>query len=169
MSAVLSPPDPFAALNAQQRRAVLHGRGDVPAPPLLVIAGAGSGKTLTLASRVARLVLDGADPQRIMLLSFSRRAAQDLQRRVGRLLHQVLGFGATQRAPTLPWSGTFHSVGARLLREHAEQIGLPPHFTILDRGDSEDLLGWCATTAAGRRRTSVFRSRAPAWRSTRAW
>lgn len=68
MSAVLSPPDPFAELNAQQRQAVLHGRGDPCAPPLLLIAGAGSGKTLTLAARVARLVLDGADPQRVMLL-----------------------------------------------------------------------------------------------------
>ncbi len=133
-------PDPFASLNDEQRQAVFHGR-DGTAPPLLIIAGAGSGKTLTLAARVARLVLDGADPQRMLLLSFSRRAAQDLQRRVGRVLHQALGFGATQRAPELPWAGTFHSVGARLLREYAERIGLNPAFTIADRGDSEDLLG----------------------------
>ena len=110
-------------------------------PPLLIIAGAGSGKTLTLAARVARLVLDGADPQRILLLSFSRRAAQSLQRRVGRMLHQALGFGATQPPPALPWSGTFHGVGARLLRDYAPRIGLNPAFTIADRGDSEDLLG----------------------------
>ena len=76
-----------------------------------------------------------------MLLSFSRRAASDLQRRVGRTLHQALGYGATQRAPDLPWAGTFHSVAARLLREHAARIGLNPFFTIADRGDSEDLLG----------------------------
>ena len=138
-----SPAGPFDALNDEQRAAVFHGReavADGP-PPLLIIAGAGSGKTLTLASRVARLVLDGADPQRIMLLSFSRRAAQSLERRVGRLLHQALGFGATQSPPALPWSGTFHSVGARLLRDHAPRIGLSPAFTIADRGDSEDLLG----------------------------
>jgi len=134
--------DPFAALNDEQRAAVLHGRGAAGGPPpLLIIAGAGSGKTLTLASRVARLVLDGADPQRILLLSFSRRAAQSLERRVGRLLHQALGFGATQPPPALPWSGTFHGVGARLLRDYAPRIGLEAGFTIADRGDSEDLLG----------------------------
>jgi DNA helicase-2/ATP-dependent DNA helicase PcrA len=85
------PADPFASLNAEQRRAVEHG-----STPLLVIAGAGTGKTLTLAARVARLVLDGADPQRLLLLTFSRRAAQEMQRRAGRLLHQALGLRATQ-------------------------------------------------------------------------
>ena len=135
--------DPFDGLNNEQRSAVFHGReaGTEGPPPLLIIAGAGSGKTLTLAARVARLVLDGADPQRILLLSFSRRAAQSLQRRVGRLLHQALGLGATQPPPALPWSGTFHGVGARLLRDYAPRIGLDPAFTIADRGDSEDLLG----------------------------
>jgi DNA helicase II / ATP-dependent DNA helicase PcrA len=135
--------DPFDSLNDEQRQAVFHGRetGAAGPPPLLIVAGAGSGKTLTLAARVARLVLDGADPQRILLVSFSRRAAQSLQRRVGLMLHQALGFGATQPPPALPWSGTFHSVGARLLRDYAPRIGLNPAFTIADRGDSEDLLG----------------------------
>jgi DNA helicase-2/ATP-dependent DNA helicase PcrA len=133
--------DPFASLNHEQRLAVFHGQGAADAPPLLVIAGAGSGKTQTLAARVARLVMDGADPQRVLLLSFSRRAAADLQRRVGSLLHQALGFGATQQAPTLPWAGTFHGVAARLLRELAPRIGLNPFFTIADRSDSEDLMG----------------------------
>ena len=138
-------PDPFAALNAQQRSAVEHGLVDGAPPaipgPMLVIAGAGSGKTMTLASRVARLVLAGADPQRILLLTFSRRAAQEMQRRVGRVLHQALGFASTQRAPQLRWAGTFHGIGARLLREYALQIGLAENFTIQDRGDSEDLMG----------------------------
>lgn len=124
-------------LNDAQRAAVAHGGG-----PLLVIAGAGSGKTLTLAARVARLVRDGADPQRILLLSFSRRAAQELSRRAGRLLHQALGLPPTTRAPLLPWAGTFHGVGARLLREHAAAIGLSPNFSVIDRGDAEDLMGW---------------------------
>ena len=136
-----APADPFATLNDEQRAAVFHGAGDAP-PPLLIVAGAGSGKTFTLASRVARLVLDGADPQRILLLSFSRRAAASLQQRVGRLLHQALGLRGTQPAPVLHWSGTFHSVAARLLREQAARIGLHPDFTIADRGDSEDLMGW---------------------------
>ena len=74
--------------------------------PLLVLAGAGSGKTLTLAARVARLVLDGADPNRLLLLTFSRRASQEMVQRVGRVLHQALGLRATQPAPVLPWAGT---------------------------------------------------------------
>jgi DNA helicase-2/ATP-dependent DNA helicase PcrA len=134
-------PDPFATLNAEQRAAVEHGIGNEFAPPLLVIAGAGTGKTMTLASRVARLVLDGADPQRILLLTFSRRAAQAMEHRCGRVLHAALGFSATQRAPGLPWAGTFHSIAARLLREAAGAIGLSPQFTIHDRGDAEDLMG----------------------------
>ncbi len=128
-------------LNPEQRTAVAHGRGDARAPALLLIAGAGSGKTTTLAARVARLVLDGADPQRIVLLSFSRRAAQDLQRRVGAALAQALRLPPAQPAPALAWAGTFHSVGARLLREYARHIGLASDFSVLDRGDSEDLLG----------------------------
>jgi len=136
-------PDPFASLNTEQRAAVEHGL-DAPGlqgSALLVIAGAGSGKTLTLASRVTRLVLAGADPQRILLLTFSRRAAKEMERRVGRVLHQALGFASTQQPPALHWSGTFHGIGARLLRDYAAQIGLNDHFTILDRGDAEDLLG----------------------------
>jgi len=129
--------DPFAELNDAQRAAVEHGGA-----PLLVIAGAGTGKTMTLAARVARLVLDGADPQRLLLLTFSRRAAQSMAQRAGRLLHAALGLRATQDAPALPWAGTFHSVGARLLREYAASIGLATQFTVLDRGDAEDLMGW---------------------------
>jgi len=139
---LVPPADPFAALNDEQRAAVDHGMANEPDGPLLVIAGAGTGKTMTLAARVARLVLAGADPNRLLLLTFSRRAAQEMERRAGRLLHAALGFRSTQQAPSLPWSGTFHAVGARLLREHAGSIGLAPQFTILDRGDAEDLMGW---------------------------
>ena len=128
--------DPFAQLNPQQRAAVQHGNS-----PLLVLAGAGSGKTHTLAARVARLVLDGADPQRLLLLTFSRRAAQEMVQRAGRLLHAALGLRATQAPPVLPWAGTFHAIGARLLRQYAAPIGLDPQFSILDRSDAEDLLG----------------------------
>ena len=149
------PTDPFASLNHAQRAAVEHGIGigsgindtsvtritRITNGPLLVIAGAGSGKTLTLASRVARLVLAGADPNRVLLLTFSRRAAAEMALRVGRVLHGALGYAATQRAPSLPWAGTFHGVGARLLRELAPRIGLAENFTIQDRGDSEDLMG----------------------------
>lgn len=142
LSSQPSPPaDPWSTLNPEQRQAVEHGLDDPQAPGLLVIAGAGSGKTLTLASRVARLVLAGVDPQRVLLLTFSRRAALEMERRVGQVLGQALGLSSVQRPPALPWAGTFHSVGARLLREHAGRIGLSEQFTLLDRGDAEDLMG----------------------------
>jgi len=133
----------LGALNPQQRLAVEHGvphDGGAGRGPLLVIAGAGSGKTNTLAHRVAHLVFSGADPRRILLLTFSRRAAAEMERRAGQVLSRNIAPGTSQRPPTLPWSGTFHSIGARLLREYAERIGLNPSFTIHDRGDSEDLL-----------------------------
>ena len=132
-------------LNEAQLRAVRHGGGAAAAPPLLVIAGAGSGKTSTLAHRVAHLVQGGVDPQRLLLLTFSRRAAAELERRVARVLQAQLGGprGAMSgdRPPVFEWAGTFHAVGARILRECAEQVGLAPNFTIHDRGDSEDLMG----------------------------
>jgi DNA helicase II / ATP-dependent DNA helicase PcrA len=128
----------LAALNPEQRRAVEYGIND-PAP-LLVVAGAGSGKTNTLAHRVAHLIVQGADPRRIMLLTFSRRAAVEMTRRVERIAAHVLPDRARLVADALTWSGTFHAVGARLLREHAEQIGLDRAFTIHDREDSADLI-----------------------------
>lgn len=140
MSAVLTRPDPFASLNPQQRQAVEHGVAEPDGRALLVIAGAGSGKTMTLAHRVARLVMAGADPQRVLLLTFSRRAAHEMERRVGRTLHQALALPTSTRPPSLPWAGTFHGIGARLLREYAPAIGLPERFSILDRADAEDLM-----------------------------
>ena len=126
-------------LNAEQRQAVEYGvnaGGAINAGPLLVIAGAGSGKTKTLAHRAAHLVVNGVDPQRILLLTFSRRAAEEMIRRVERITRAALGAGDID----LPWAGTFHAVGARLLREFANHIGLKPSFTILDRSDAADLM-----------------------------
>jgi DNA helicase-2/ATP-dependent DNA helicase PcrA len=131
----------LAELNPQQRRAVEHGCGALSeSPPLLIIAGAGSGKTNTLAHRVAHLVVSGADPRRIMLLTFSRRAATEMQRRVERIMTKALGPNAGAMTDALAWSGTFHAMGARLLREYAADIGLDPAFTIHDREDSADLM-----------------------------
>ncbi len=138
-----TPDDYLASLNPEQRRAVEHGvesRSSRVAGPLLVIAGAGSGKTNTLAYRVAHLISSGADPQRILLLTFSRRSAAEMERRVGRILNQVLRVSPSSRAPAFRWSGTFHSVGARLLREYAPRIALHESFSVHDRTDSEDLL-----------------------------
>ena len=129
-------------LNPEQRRAVEHGitDGALPTGPLLVIAGAGSGKTNTLTHRVAHLLANGADPYRMLLMTFSRRAATDLSRRAERICAQALGDRVGVIAAGLPWAGTFHSVGARLLREYAPQIGIQPDFSIHDREDSADLM-----------------------------
>ncbi|WP_292238482.1 ATP-dependent helicase, partial [Mesorhizobium sp.] len=129
----------LARLNDEQRLAVVHGDGKVAAP-LLVIAGAGSGKTSTLAHRVAHLIVKGADPRRILLMTFSRRAAAEMAKRVERIAGEVLGRDAAIIADALSWAGTFHGIGARLLRDYAEQIGLDPAFTIHDREDSADLM-----------------------------
>jgi DNA helicase-2/ATP-dependent DNA helicase PcrA len=128
-------------LNAEQRRAVEHGHGAYDTTPaLLIIAGAGSGKTNTLAHRVAHLIVNGADPRRMMLLTFSRRAAAEMQRRVERIATQALGSKAGIMTDALAWSGTFHAIGARLVREYALDIGLTREFTIHDREDSADLM-----------------------------
>jgi DNA helicase-2/ATP-dependent DNA helicase PcrA len=134
----------LASLNEAQRAAVEFGVGrDAAASlpgPLLVIAGAGSGKTNTLAHRVAHLIANGADPGRILLLTFSRRAAVEMTRRVDRIVGHMAKGNRGAVIGALAWSGTFHSVGARLLREYAGRIGLAPGFTIHDREDSADLL-----------------------------
>ncbi|MGJ7042213.1 DNA helicase-2/ATP-dependent DNA helicase PcrA [Shinella sp. BE166] len=130
-------------LNDGQRAAVEHGVGlsnGQIGGPLLIIAGAGSGKTNTLAHRVAHLIVNGADPRRILLMTFSRRAASEMARRVQRICRQVLGDNAAIMTDALAWAGTFHGIGARLLRMYAEQIGLNVDFTIHDREDSADLM-----------------------------
>ncbi|RWB30813.1 MAG: ATP-dependent helicase [Mesorhizobium sp.] len=129
----------LAKLNAEQCIAVEHGDGKV-AGPLLVIAGAGSGKTSTLAHRVAHLIVRGADPRRILLMTFSRRAASEMAKRVERIAGEVLGRDASIITDALSWAGTFHGIGARLLRDYALEIGLDPAFTIHDREDSADLM-----------------------------
>ncbi|MFQ5667724.1 MAG: ATP-dependent helicase [Candidatus Binatia bacterium] len=139
-------------LNPAQRAAVEHGviSGGAarPGPPLLVIAGAGSGKTKTLAHRVAHLILNGAHPHRLLLLTFTRRAAQEMTRRANRILARACsgsasGGNARSRragAARIHWSGTFHAVANRLLRLHAASVGLDPSFTVLDRSDAADLM-----------------------------
>ena len=137
---MLASPAYLDKLNPEQRRAVEHGAGTAAPGPLLVIAGAGSGKTNTLAHRVAHLIVCGADPRRILLMTFSRRAAGEMRRRVERIAAQVMGQSAGVVTDALSWAGTFHGIGARLLREHAVEIGLDPAFTIHDREDSADLM-----------------------------
>ena len=115
-------------LNPEQRSAVLHDGGH-----LLIVAGAGSGKTRTLACRVARLLVGGTPPERILLLTFSRRAAREMLHRAGQL--------AEAEGARRVWGGTFHAVANRLLRQHGAAVGLRSGFTVLDQGDNADLLG----------------------------
>jgi DNA helicase-2/ATP-dependent DNA helicase PcrA len=137
----------FARLNAAQREAATFGepapgRG-VRASPLLVIAGAGTGKTSTLAHRVAHLLLEGVAPERLLLLTFSRRAAIEMTRRAQQVVAEVLQSARNAAAPAslrLQWSGTFHAIGNRLIREYAGRLGLDPSFSVLDRSDAADLM-----------------------------
>ena len=134
-------PQLLQSLNPQQRAAVMHGDA-----PLLIIAGAGTGKTTTLANRVAWQIVSGTDPARLLLLTFTRRAAAEMLRRVEQILVQL--DPATVKDPSICQrssirriaGGTFHSVATNVLRRYGNQIGLHPDFTILDRSDSEDLM-----------------------------
>jgi DNA helicase-2/ATP-dependent DNA helicase PcrA len=136
--------DYLGMLNPAQRLAAEFGervdeRG-FSSGPLLVIAGAGTGKTMTLAHRVAHLVIEGVDPERILLLTFTRRAAEEMTRRVETIVRASAPDRAALPAGGLPWAGTFHSVGNRLLRRFAHNLGLDPGFSVLDRGDAADML-----------------------------
>ncbi len=136
-------------LNGPQRKAVTFGE---PLPdakgfksgPLLIVAGAGTGKTDTLAHRVAHLALHGVDPGRILMLTFTRRAAMEMRRRAQeiakRALNDSIGGAGQAIQQRLSWAGTFHSIGNRLLRHYARHLKLDPQFTVLDRGDAADVL-----------------------------
>jgi DNA helicase II / ATP-dependent DNA helicase PcrA len=136
-------------LNGPQRKAVTHGEllpnnKGVKSGPLLIVAGAGTGKTDTLAYRVAHLVIHGADPGRILMLTFTRRAAIEMRRRAHEIaktaLKESLGGVSQTITQRLSWTGTFHSIGNRLLRHYAKHLKLDPQFSVMDRGDSADLL-----------------------------
>ena len=116
----------FEHLNPEQLTAARHGEG-----PLLIVAGAGTGKTMTLAARVASLIERGVRPERILLLTFSRRAAREMVGRAQRLITEDAG---------RVWGGTFHAIGNRLLRLHGRALGLSPDFTVLDQADGADVM-----------------------------
>src|ERR671933_3086741 len=127
MSAALAADDPpwLAELNPEQRAAATH-----PGGPLLILAGAGTGKTTTLCARVAWLVAEGVQAERVLLVTFTRRAAREMLQRARALVPasaRVVG-------------GTFHSVAHRIVRTHAAALGLPSGFGVLDAGDAADVL-----------------------------
>ncbi len=138
----------FDSLNSAQKKAATYGepsgQGGWRAGPLLIIAGAGTGKTSTIAHRVAQLIINGADPARLLLLTFTRRAASEMRRRAHEIVREAmsdtLGVKSQNVLQRLQWAGTFHSVGNRLLRHYARQLKLDPAFTVIDRADSADLL-----------------------------
>jgi DNA helicase-2/ATP-dependent DNA helicase PcrA len=144
----MRPDSHLTSLNSAQRRAVTYGE-PVPAKgwragPLLVIAGAGTGKTTTIAHRVAQLVINGVDPGRVLLLTFTRRAAAEMRRRSHDIVREALGDTLGNKAQAvlqrLVWAGTYHSIGNRLLRHYARHLQLEPSFTVIDRADSADLI-----------------------------
>jgi DNA helicase-2/ATP-dependent DNA helicase PcrA len=122
-TATVERTEPLAGLNPAQREAVLHFEG-----PMLVLAGAGSGKTRVLTTRIARLIEHhGVDPSRILSVTFTNKAAGEMRERIGRLLGEE---------PKGMWSGTFHAIGARILRSSAHHVGRTSSFTIYDEDDS---------------------------------
>src|SRR4051794_24534198 len=126
--------DWLSKLNDQQRAAATHGDS-----PLLIIAGAGTGKTNTLAHRVAHLIKSGTKPDRILLLTFTRRASAEMLKRVETILSAAMG-KRSQTLATRVWGGTFHAIANRLLRLHAQSLGLDESFTVIDRSDAEDVI-----------------------------
>ncbi len=125
----------LAHLNEAQKKAATHKDG-----PLLIIAGAGTGKTNTLTHRILHLIKEGVDPSEILAITFTNKAAKEMNDRVSRLL-ETHGFNAGIRAgDARPFIGTFHALGVYLLRAHAEHFGLTKHFSILDKRDAVALI-----------------------------
>jgi len=142
-------------LNTQQQKAAHYGlesncagangkeradRSSTLAGPLLVMAGAGTGKTTTIAHRVAQLLASNVSPAGILLMTFSRRAAREMTQRAVRVLQQQQETASQHR---FPWAGTYHGIAHKLLRVYSRHIGLQPEFSILDRGDAADLMDVC--------------------------
>jgi DNA helicase II / ATP-dependent DNA helicase PcrA len=135
-------------LNGPQRKAVCYGEAQpqkgLKSGPLLIVAGAGTGKTDTLAHRVAHLAIHGVDPSRILMLTFTRRAATEMRRRahdiIRKALNEPIGGLGQSVLQRLTWTGTFHSIGNRLLRHYARHLKLDPQFSVIDRADAADLL-----------------------------
>lgn len=129
------PATHLSHLNDKQKEAALHKNG-----PILIIAGAGTGKTSTLTHRILNLVKEGIPPSEILAITFTNKAAKEMQERVNELLAKH-GFDAGLRyGDARPFVGTFHSLGVYILRAHAKDIGLTKHFTIVDKNSASSLI-----------------------------
>jgi DNA helicase-2/ATP-dependent DNA helicase PcrA len=122
-------------LNEKQKEAVLQTKG-----PVLVIAGAGAGKTKTTTYRILHLIKNGVKPSKILAITFTNKAASEMKRRIDQLLSEDKDLNNPITSYERPFVGTFHSLGVKILKENATTIGLSRFFTILDDGDSMSII-----------------------------
>ncbi|MFH1402068.1 MAG: UvrD-helicase domain-containing protein [Patescibacteria group bacterium] len=122
-------------LNAEQKKAVLHSEG-----PLLILAGAGAGKTRTITYRILHLIKNGVAPENILAVTFTNKAAKEMKDRVARLLRQDKELNLPLSFDNEPFVRTFHSLGVFILRENFRELNIPKHFSILDKNDSQKII-----------------------------
>src|SRR3989344_2487053 len=123
--------DHLSELNEAQRKAVLHKKG-----PLLIIAGAGAGKTRVITHRIAEIVRSGVAPEQILAVTFTNKAAREMRERAAHTLQTDRLFNLPCAMRGRPFVSTFHALGVHIIRSHAKLLGLPRHFKIYDRSDS---------------------------------
>ncbi|MCE9643807.1 UvrD-helicase domain-containing protein [Candidatus Parcubacteria bacterium] len=121
----------LSSLNERQKEAVLHTQG-----PLLILAGAGAGKTKTITHRILRLIEEGVNPSSILAITFTNKAAKEMRERVDKLLSESRDINLPVSIYERPFVSTFHALGVHIIRENSRLLGLPRHFSIFDRSDS---------------------------------
>ena len=122
----------LAGLNPKQKEAAIHTKG-----PLLIVAGAGAGKTKTITHRIVNLIKNGVAPERILAVTFTNKAAKEMRERIR---EAILRYGSLWEQDCEPFVSTFHSLGVYIIKENARILGLTKYFTILDEQDSTSLI-----------------------------
>jgi len=123
--------DYLSTLNDRQKEAVQKTEG-----PVLILAGAGAGKTKTITYRILHLIRQGVKPSSVLAITFTNKAAKEMRERVFKLIEEDKGLNVPISFNERPFVSTFHSLGVHIIKENAQKIGLTRHFTIFDRGDS---------------------------------